>query len=384
MQPSLLEPDLSSFFKNIHLCRDKNSLTHGLHPYPAKFIPHIPRHLLAAYADRRHPVLDPMCGSGTTLVEAAVGGFQPIGVDLNPIAVLAARAKTLLLTEIDIVAITELTDRLRRVAPMAREACAELDPPTFHNREKWFSPSALRELTYALDLVHELAPIGGCLALAAVSAVVVAVSNQESETRWCAKTQEVTPGETLLRIATRIDIALKQALEYARYRPATSRVIRADARRLPLPSQSVGTIITSPPYANSHDYYLYNKLRMFMLGYEVSPVQMAEIGSRNRHSDMKAPIEDYLLAMREVMHEWRRVLLPGGVAALVVGDAVVRGTFFDMGVQLKEVAVGAGFQLCESFQFGHRQFNAAFQRGFGTSFEKRTHVLIFRSPALGR
>ena len=88
---------LEGFFQNIHECRDKNYATHGLHPYPAKFIPHIPRELIRAYSEVGDTVWDPMCGSGTALVEASIAGRAAIGGDLNPIAVLTSRAKTVAL-----------------------------------------------------------------------------------------------------------------------------------------------------------------------------------------------------------------------------------------------------------------------------------------------
>ena len=73
---------------------DSRAGAHSMHPYPAKFIPQIPRALIELF----HPgddsaVLDPFCGSGTTLVEAASYGLQGIGVDLNPLATLVARVK---------------------------------------------------------------------------------------------------------------------------------------------------------------------------------------------------------------------------------------------------------------------------------------------------
>ena len=45
-------------------------------------------------APRTQPLVDPFCGSGTVLVEARAAGLRAIGVDLNPLAVLVARAKT--------------------------------------------------------------------------------------------------------------------------------------------------------------------------------------------------------------------------------------------------------------------------------------------------
>jgi DNA modification methylase len=77
------------------LSKEKNYSTHNFHPYPAKFIPQIPRELLN-YIDLppRSVVLDPFCGCGTTLVESNILGFNAIGVDSNPIACLVSKVKT--------------------------------------------------------------------------------------------------------------------------------------------------------------------------------------------------------------------------------------------------------------------------------------------------
>ena len=45
-------------------------LTHGLHPYPAKFIPQIPNTLIQELSSVGDTVADIFCGSGTTLLEA--------------------------------------------------------------------------------------------------------------------------------------------------------------------------------------------------------------------------------------------------------------------------------------------------------------------------
>src|SRR3954470_6700449 len=77
------------------------SLTHPFHGYPARLHPATARvlvELVAQGAGRGAlpgaPVVDPFCGSGTVLVEARALGAPAVGVDLNPLAVLVARAKT--------------------------------------------------------------------------------------------------------------------------------------------------------------------------------------------------------------------------------------------------------------------------------------------------
>src|SRR5438067_5296644 len=69
-------------------------LTHGLHPYPAKYIPQIPNTLIKTLSYAGETVADIFCGSGTTLVEALMLGRNALGIDANPLACLISDAKT--------------------------------------------------------------------------------------------------------------------------------------------------------------------------------------------------------------------------------------------------------------------------------------------------
>lgn len=78
------------------------------------------------------------------------------------------------------------------------------------------------------------------------------------------------------------------------------RIEQGDARALDLPSASVHTVVTSPPYWGLRDYGTPGEI-----GAEGSP-------------------EEYVAAMREVLAELRRVLAPEGNAFLVIGDKYAR------------------------------------------------------------
>jgi modification methylase len=56
----------------------------GSTAHPAKMLPAIARHAIAAYSQAGELVLDPMCGIGTTLVEAARLDRDAVGVELEP------------------------------------------------------------------------------------------------------------------------------------------------------------------------------------------------------------------------------------------------------------------------------------------------------------
>ena len=72
-----------------------NSLTHGLHQYPARMHPEIARRVISKYSTgTKDVVLDPFMGSGGVLVESLIQGRNTIGIDLNPFAVLLSKVKT--------------------------------------------------------------------------------------------------------------------------------------------------------------------------------------------------------------------------------------------------------------------------------------------------
>jgi site-specific DNA-methyltransferase (cytosine-N4-specific) len=73
--------------------------THGIHEYRGKFFPQLVRSLInIADVPERGIVADPMCGSGTTDVEAVLGEYQALGLDMNPLSVLMGRTKCALLS----------------------------------------------------------------------------------------------------------------------------------------------------------------------------------------------------------------------------------------------------------------------------------------------
>lgn len=129
---------------------------HRLHPYLGKFIPQLVEIFLRKYFTSGKTVLDPFCGSGTTLVQANELGVNSIGYDISLFNVLLCRAKT---TKYDIARVEQealdILEKLRRATPsegkqlrlfMETKAALHVSIPDNEYLQKWFAPQALREL----------------------------------------------------------------------------------------------------------------------------------------------------------------------------------------------------------------------------------------------
>ncbi len=67
---------------------------HSFYKYPARFSPVFAREAIKAFTREGDTVIDPFCGSGTSLVEAIALGRRAAGFDISSLAVFLARAKT--------------------------------------------------------------------------------------------------------------------------------------------------------------------------------------------------------------------------------------------------------------------------------------------------
>lgn len=89
---------LFSKIKSRIYTRGSGYLTHGFDFYKGNFHGQMVRGLIN-YCNLKKDsiILDPFCGSGTTLIESKLLGFNSIGIDINPIACLNTKVKTELL-----------------------------------------------------------------------------------------------------------------------------------------------------------------------------------------------------------------------------------------------------------------------------------------------
>lgn len=112
---------------------------HRMHPYPAMLHPLLIQKLLSDYRTPQDIVFDPFCGSGSVLLTAAKNSHHAIGFDINPLALLIAKAKT---TSYDPDLLHHETLDLKHQL----QASSTIDIPPIKNIDYWYGPSVVEGL----------------------------------------------------------------------------------------------------------------------------------------------------------------------------------------------------------------------------------------------
>ena len=327
-----------------HIDRDvAESLTHPFHSYPARLHPATARllvELVATGARRDAPIVDPFCGSGTALVEARAAGVRAIGVDLNPLAVLVARAKTWTAParrrkELHQIG-HEITGRVLAAGKAARRSSAEPAPmrkpvgfdPNARNRRlaSWFAPHVRRELeliAFHLDNLRTADPELAGILTACLSAILYKVSSRASDTDGTWVDRNVPRGAAARNFAQRVELLTAGLHDLARSPGATPEIVEHDARGLGevVPAGTAGGVIASPPYAGTYDYAEHQRLRFDFLALRHRDLDAGEIGSRRSFDHDPDAAHAWRAALADALDAIAGALAPGRPAAIVIGDS---------------------------------------------------------------
>lgn len=375
-QPSLTS---ASLFSKPPRRRCLRYATHGIHEYRGKFFPQLARALInIARVPSDGIVVDPMCGSGTTLVEAKLAGRMTYGLDMNPLSVYVSRVKcqALSLPAPSLsMAYEELQESLCGPRPnMEHHASLPAKDQEYLNR--WFATSTLRELDEVHAAIQSLhtSPLRNFFSVC-LSNVLRSVSWQKNDDLRVRKElitlEEDEVVNRFLSEARRSAATVAAFIsERGRLKSGGFKVIEADARAaLDVLGPIIGkvdSIITSPPYATALPYIDTDRLSLIYLGLlsrtkhasrdrlmignrEVSigareeywstymmlrnclPGETCEVIDRIdylnnqgmagfRRKNLAALLSKYFFDMREVLLSTRELLRPGGDAFLVVGN----------------------------------------------------------------
>jgi len=352
---------------------ERTKHVHGLHPYLGKFPPQLAEALIRRHSPTGGLVLDPFCGSGTTLVEAVGLGRDAVGCDVSAFNALLTREKTRAHDAAEVAA--GLAATLARAEELLASGDVRGKAPAYLG--EWYGPEARRELLAYRAAIGDESPWSGLATLvltrAARSARLVRHDALDSarepvrEPYWCHKHRRTClPTAGALRFLRRYshDVAARVAA-FAGVRPAgaCADVHHLDVRDLSL-ERPADALVTSPPYVGVIDYHDQHAYAYALLGLAQRPQE--EIGSRSRGAGARA-VRAYADDMVAALATSAACLHPGAPLAIVVNDRL--GLYDD-------ILERAGLRL-ESRTLRH--VNRRTSRRAGEYFEE---ILVARQAAV--
>lgn len=224
----------------------------------------------------RGPVLDPFCGTGTTILSCAEQGVDCDSVDINPFLIWLARTK---LDRYSRAHLDEAGAGLARIIRAARRPSRAVAwAPPMHQIENWWDAPTLQALGQSHMALERFAATASRAATNLLRLVFCQVLIERSRANFGHQSmsllpvaESTDPSAAVERVAEGLSAAAQRSFEAARLPlPATRRRLHLlDARRLHerLPAARYATVITSPPYANRMSYIRELRPYMYWLRY---------------------------------------------------------------------------------------------------------------------
>jgi hypothetical protein len=337
--------ELDWTFKTI---RAKDGI-HGIHSYPAMMAPPVAGKLILEFTVPNDKILDPFCGSGTVMTEAAVLGRQSFGYDINPLALLIAEVKS---TPIPT---KELWEGFEKIRNLFR--CIEnFELPIFQNVDYWFKPNIRNELArlkIAISRIDEERVKKFYLVI--FSRVIRETSNTR---RNEFKLYRIAPDKLKIhnpdvfhsfeKISKECIQRMLDFNELTKGTLVKPTISFYDSRKsLPLKDESIELMLTSPPYGDSRTtvaYGQFSRLSLQWMDLWKDNIDKESLGGKVRYLEQATPVltstldsireidknraleaESYYADLYKCLRNISIVIRKGGYAIFVIANRKVRG-----------------------------------------------------------
>ncbi len=309
---------------------------HGIHEYRGKFNPQIVRAAGNIIGIKPNDwIIDPFCGSGTTLLEAVHNNWNAIGVDANPLAVMIAKAKLasmhMLADELvkqHLNLEKQLKERIRGLdfnKTWSRNEIENFTGKDIENRlpdseyiHAWFNDSIIAQIIVIMDEIKQISDENAQLIFMMVlSDILREVSLQDpGDLRIRRRKNPLMNSpvieEYLSRLSDQIDRIVK-ARKFLSRASTSQDALLGDTRKLSElfnkeHRRRFDGAITSPPYVTALPYIDTQRLSLILLGLvksdDISKTERSLIGNREIRDKERRQIEEAILNNMDNLPEY--------------------------------------------------------------------------------
>lgn len=285
---------------------------HKLHPYHAKFYPGIPIYFLQKYARQNSIVLDPFCGSGTTLLECNRLGFESVGIDINFLSAKISRAKTNIYD----------TNKVEKYINLIMQSDYDKDIK-FKDANVWFTDNNYKELSaifYAIETIEEYKYKE--LFEVVISSILNRVCNKRNTWNLGYLSDNILPNKENERsVKNEFSKQCKwliQAVGETENLENNADVIQTNAATFQ--SNSLfDIVITSPPYPFAVDFARNNRLSYYLFNEDIEKATLEETGARNKRNRRNCET-DFFQEMQHIYSNIMSMVTTGGYFCMTVSD----------------------------------------------------------------
>ncbi len=328
---------------------ETNYATHHLYRYPGQFVPQIPRFLIEKFSKKYDVVLDPFCGSGTTLVEANLLHRNSYGIDVNPIARLVTKVKTkkISMSNDELIRITNINPDFDDFDEIIEE-CKKFEYGYLFNRENLMQLLKIRKEIYE----NYTDDIRNFLLVCLLSIVKSCANIDASKVRIVR--EKKAPINVFEIFKKTVYVNLKKLASINT--DVFSEVLNCNAKKISLDNDTIDLVVTSPPYLNALNYIKIHQIEMALLNDKVDEKNYIGVdkkidGTESSDASKKLmAIEIYFKDMENAILEISRVLKSNGVCCMIIDkDRKIKNVRFKFANELIERAKKYNMVLEDKF-----------------------------------
>ena len=265
--------------------------THGLFPYRGKFHPQLIKALINIIGIKKgETILDPMCGSGTANIEAALMGINSYAIDLSPFCRF--------MTKVKYESLSMNTELLKGFSNKSEQLFNFFNVDDVKTQLQKSSDNEKLKV-YELALLAFLDSLG-------YSKRVVNSSHKQLFTKVLKRYEDTVVNFVLNSSKYICDLGIVNILE------------NATAMESPLEDNSIDGVVTSPPYSFAIDYVKNDEAQLNFLGYDVNNIRSRMIGLVGKNKNER--LENYFEDMESVCSEVSRVLKEDKYFVMIIGS----------------------------------------------------------------